>query len=494
VAFEPITIRRTLAPALVALALLAPGCKGGEGGGAECSRSDECDIGSICVGGRCVVGCESNRDCADSERCDRPDGAAVGTCVPEGDADTDIDLDIDADTDMDTDTDADTDVDTDADTDADTDTDTDTDTDPSCPGGRFLCGDRCVDTSSHPAHCGRCDQPCNPGQVCEASSCKTVGDCSTAGCSGFSYCDLGTGQCKPGCTSDSQCDQTRHEECDPALHDCVCSGGYDRCEGQCVSTSSPADHPCATGYYCDFNSGHCIAGCDFDSQCGANAHCSNHGCVCDTAHHLCGTDCVSDHSPESCGTRCTPCADPPNAAATCDGTDCGYACLVGYHDCGGSCVSNDSTQHCGAMCDPCDEPDNGAATCDGSSCGFDCDQGYVPCGPVSCCEHCTTVGCTGLTWCDETSGLCEEGCATHDQCDYGDYCYLAEHACTLVHDRYCPEGYEYKWQCSDGKSFCVHHGLPSGTTYPFVEECPEGTTERSSWYCSDITRICVPDL
>jgi hypothetical protein len=58
----------------------------------------------------------------------------------------------------------------------------------------------------------------------------------------------------------------------------------------------------------------------------------------------------------------------------------------------------------------------------------------------------------------------------------------------------CPTGYVYKGTCSNGKQFCVHGGLPSGTVYPFVQPCPAGTVERGSWYCSDVTRVCVPDL
>jgi hypothetical protein len=27
-----------------------------------------------------------------------------------------------------------------------------------------------------------------------------------------------------------------------------------------------------------------------------------------------------------------------------------------------------------------------------------------------------------------------------------------------------------------------------------VNPCPSGTTERGTWYCSDVTRVCVPIL
>lgn len=110
-----------------------------------------------------------------------------------------------------------------------------------------------------------------------------------------------------------------------------------------------------------------------------------------------------------------------------------------------------------------------------------------------CCESCSTAGCTGLTWCNPTTGLCEPGCSTHDQCSYGYFCYLAEHECALTVDTSCPPGYTYRGMCSDGTDFCVHSGLPSGTEYVFVDPCPAGTTERGNFYCSDVTRVCVPD-
>jgi len=359
-----------------------------------------------------------------------------------------------------------------------------------CPGGRVLCGNECVDTSEDPRHCGTCDNTCPAGEVCQNSQCTTWGDCRQNSCPGFSYCDLNSGECKPGCAGDQQCYE--NEVCELATHECVCIADYDRCEGQCVSTSSPADHPCSTGHYCDFESGQCLQGCAFDSQCGTNEVCQNNVCACIANHHRCSGSCVSDFSTDHCGTNCLPCQPPMNSTATCDGTSCGYVCDAGYHDCNGFCVDDTSPLHCGTQCTPCQAPLHATATCDGTNCGWECIQGYVVCD-TECCEHCDTAGCTGFTWCNQETGLCEEGCTLHDQCDYGYYCWLETHECTRIADSSCPTGYNLRWTCSDWTRCCVHHGLPAGTEYVFAAECPEGTTERSYCYCSDYTYICIPN-
>jgi hypothetical protein len=359
-----------------------------------------------------------------------------------------------------------------------------------CPGGLTLCGRECVDTSEDPRHCGACNNACPAGQVCQSSQCTTWDDCRQTTCPGFSYCDLNTGECKPGCAGDGQC--YTNETCELATHDCVCIQGYDRCEGQCVSTSSPADHPCSPGYYCDFSSGQCLQGCSFDSQCGTNESCQNNVCSCIQNHHRCSGNCVSDNSIDHCGTGCLPCQPPMNSTATCDGTSCGHICDHGYHDCGGFCVDDTSPLHCGTQCTPCQAPAHATATCDGTNCGWECIQGYVPCD-TDCCEHCDTAGCTGFNWCNQETGLCEEGCTLHDQCNYGYYCWLTEHECTRIADSSCPSGYVERWTCSDWTRCCVHSGLPADTEYVFADVCPEGTTERSYCYCSDYTYICIPN-
>lgn len=40
-----------------------------------------------------------------------------------------------------------------------------------CPDGLDLCGTDCVDTETDPAHCGACNDPCDPGETCQAGDC-----------------------------------------------------------------------------------------------------------------------------------------------------------------------------------------------------------------------------------------------------------------------------------------------------------------------------------
>ncbi len=361
---------------------------------------------------------------------------------------------------------------------------------PGCPTGYSLCGSACVNTSQDTAHCGTCDKACTPGDVCDAGQCTTIEDCTVKPCVGLTYCDLATKKCKAGCVNESQCGNS--ETCEPTTRQCVCKSGYERCEGLCTSTTSPADLPCAGGFYCDFSSGHCAQGCAFDTQCSAQQHCQSHACVCDANYHLCSGSCVANSSVDHCGTSCSACTVPAHATASCNAGQCGYQCVGGYHDCSGSCVQNSNPQNCGTSCSPCTAPANATATCNGSSCGFTCNAGYVPC-PAGCCENCATAGCTGFTWCDDTTGLCQPGCTHHAQCGDGYFCCHAQHECVVTVDTSCPAGYSYLGMCSNGVDFCVSGCLPDGTTYPFVDPCPAGTTERGDWYCSDITRICVPN-
>ena len=44
-----------------------------------------------------------------------------------------------------------------------------------CDPGFTLCGQDCVDTDTSTTHCGGCDQPCAPGELCAAGSCTPVG-------------------------------------------------------------------------------------------------------------------------------------------------------------------------------------------------------------------------------------------------------------------------------------------------------------------------------
>jgi hypothetical protein len=186
----------------------------------------------------------------------------------------------------------------------------------------------------------------------------------------LAYCDLATGECRPGCATDDQCPS--NERCELSDHECVCVDGYHRCSGVCVSDSAVT----SCGSSCD--------PCPTDPN--GEASCVGGACDlrCNSGYHMCDELCVPNDSLDSCGDRCEPCPTAPNAEATCDGTRCGFACEDGHHDCDGDCVTNDSPDHCGSSCDPCPTDPNGTATCDGSVCGMECSGEYTEIDGVCC--------------------------------------------------------------------------------------------------------------
>jgi len=189
-----------------------------------------------------------------------------------------------------------------------------------CPAGQTDCHGVCVDTTSDPDHCGGCDQACDPGEVCENSSCEAGPDCRT--------------------------------------------------------------EPCPDGYYCNINTGECLPGCASDSHCGENEHCdiATHACTCNTGYHDCSGTCLPDDSVDSCGDRCEPCPDDPHGDVSCqDAERCWTDCHPGYHFCTDHCVADTSVDSCGDRCDPCPTDPHGQAACEAGTCVIHCDAGYLMC-------------------------------------------------------------------------------------------------------------------
>jgi hypothetical protein len=238
-----------------------------------------------------------------------------------------------------------------------------------CAGGRENCDGSCVDTTNDPRHCGACDRPCDRGDVCEASRCAAGPDCGDprTPCTGFTYCDLATGTCLPGCLEDDSCGE--NERCERSSHTCVCNDGYHRCSGACVSNSAPS----------------------------------------------------------SCGTRCTPCPTAANGHATCRSGVCGIACDTGHHQCGPQCVADTSVEHCGTRCSPCPTAPNGTPTCERGVCGLECSGGTTNCPATGTCEACCDdVDCATGQICERdapgVARTCRRGCHRHGQCAESEYC------------------------------------------------------------------------
>lgn len=103
-----------------------------------------------------------------------------------------------------------------------------------CPSGQDCCDDACVDVQTSEEHCGACNDPCIPGQVC---------DTLTGVCSPY------TPVCQQG--------------------DCVCPSGHYNCHGWCSvnsfsvccppGTRYNGPHSCAPGTRCcSTGSGCCL--------------------------------------------------------------------------------------------------------------------------------------------------------------------------------------------------------------------------------------------
>ena len=322
-----------------------------------------------------------------------------------------------------------------------------------CTAGLSYCNNECVDTSSDPNHCGRCNNSCDSGNgICANSQCKEVINCREEACPDDYYCDLATGECEFGCAMDSQCDS--HEHCDLLKHECICDSGYHACGGTCLSNASVDScddkcEPCPTdpnGVAQCINSSYCKITCNNNYHlcndecksrtstdtcgysCAACPQPSNSTSTCDgvdcgfecnTGYHKCGDKCLADSSINSCGTLCSPCEDVENATETCDGTNCNFICDSALHKCGDGCVENSSIEHCGDLCAPCLDPENGEPTCNGLECGIKCDDGYHQCGDkcladnsiLSCGDSCDPCPDSPVNAHNECiNGTCEVSC------------------------------------------------------------------------------------
>ena len=400
------------------------------------------------------------------------------------------------------------------------------------PGGPGADGGRPIDGAAKPDAKAGCVPACGPNQLCESGSCKDLP--TQCPCPIESYCDLANNRCVAGCLSDDDCktgrycDGTKHcqdgcrvgtcglnEVCSSSTRTCTCATGYHRCGGACVKE--------------DVNS--CGASCQVcptDPQ--GKTTCQSGACklACNAGH-------------ESCGGVCAACPTQNATAFTCQGTTCEASqCQANHHVCSGSCELEDASS-CGASCDQCKDAVQGA--CSAGACYEVVDIGYYP-KLTSCAERCAAMGKTCGDSCDVhytrpngtkynyvTAGMytqqgayqpygffaactdkpptginsyrccCTEkltgtptpGCTKHTDCGASEFCWAAKGECYPTTDSRCPPGYTYKGSCSSGSQICTHGGLPTGTVFKFAADCPAGTTYRGGYYCSDLTKVCVPD-
>ncbi len=129
-----------------------------------------------------------------------------------------------------------------------------------CPGAT-LCNGVCVDTDYNPEHCGACNVPCDPGQVCSQGSCSLNCGGGTTQCGDLCVDTLNNPDHCGGCDQPCETGQL----CSSGVCLSECGGGLTKCGEQCVNTDTSEDHcggcnqPCSTGQDCV--SGSCVV-CD----------------------------------------------------------------------------------------------------------------------------------------------------------------------------------------------------------------------------------------
>jgi len=412
----------------------------------ECSTSDQCDLGKVCIQGRCETGCLQDRDCPSGRHC-IPEALPHGYCA-------------------------------------------ECITDPHCEGGRCLEGvcrracllqQDCAGLSDAPVcdpivgACVGCiaDQDCAAGTVCEARTCRT-GCRGDGGCPKGLFCDRSVdpyGLCV-ACVVDGHCSQgllCRDHRCIqdcsrvpcpfdrpvclPDTGECVeCVGADDcpqgrACIGNACVDGCLSDRDCSEGLHCAEGSpGECVS-CTQDAHCTPGWRCLDHACI--------GQQCGKDGDCGD-GRYCHPvvqvCLDLPPGACTTD-RDCG---ILPGTQIGRNCDPLSRT--CLAECLPgkvCLDPTRFCidGSCYGCRANADC-PGTL-CSPLDReCRKCREDSdCLLAGWhCDNRTGACHP-CTRDAHCSPGFHCHPEKFRCVeCLSSRDCKD--PERPECSTGNQ-CV---------------------------------------
>ncbi len=126
-----------------------------------------------------------------------------------------------------------------------------------CPTAQSFCGDRCVDLSADPNHCGTCNSVCDVTETCTAGTCDCFAPLQRCGgtCSNFQHDENNCGGCGIDCSEGETCIDGRCSF--------VCSNGLTACGTGCANTSTDmqncggCERVCSGG---DNQSGECRSG------------------------------------------------------------------------------------------------------------------------------------------------------------------------------------------------------------------------------------------
>jgi len=355
----------------------------------SCLRDEHCAAGTLCVGQRCVPGCNPMRPCASGQQCcagacvDTTTNAAhCGACgavcsPPQGQG-----LCVAGRC-----------------------------TVGMCSPGRVDCNgavtDGCeVDTRTDLRHCGRCNSPCTHGlngaARCEERLCRVSCAAGHHLCEGQCLADDDPNSCGLRCTPCPAGPVGSRPVCVAGGCGFVCDTGYHRCGGVCSLNTSPAS--------CGQSCTPCPTTANAEATC-AEGRC---GFRCRDGFADCDNDptngCESDlRSNATCGSCQRRCPSGGNGTYVCMAGACEVRCSAGFGDCDGDANNGceaqfaSSPNHCGACGFACPTRRNAETTCAGAMCGYRCVAGFSDCNGVA------TDGCEHAGACTRTETLFSDG-------------------------------------------------------------------------------------
>lgn len=136
-----------------------------------------------------------------------------------------------------------------------------------CDPGTTSCGDRCVDTSADPDHCGGCGESCGADEYCDGGSCACRPSLTAVGAD---CVDLDTDPDHCG-SPDNGCDGAT-PVCEDGACVAACSGDLSECDGACVDVDVDPAHCGSCGDRCDADQLCIEGGCeDYQPATGCNS-------------------------------------------------------------------------------------------------------------------------------------------------------------------------------------------------------------------------------